>query len=255
MRKTTLKIHFIVHESFEGPGALISWALQHGHKTAISRLHENEPLPSSLEGIDMLIVMGGPQSPSTTQEECSHFNSVAEQTLIRDAITAGKAVIGICLGAQLIGAALGAPHERSPEPEIGKYPITLTEAGRESALFTAFEPVLDVGHWHNDMPGLTPRAIVMATSKGCPRQIVQYAPLVFGFQCHLEFTPELIEQLIAASQAELHALADRPFVQKPATLRSHDYKSMNARIFSFLDRLVVQIPPGKPRENTERLDR
>jgi len=239
-----MKIHFIIHEAFEGPGALALWALHRGHETGMSRLYDTEPLPSSLDGIDILVVMGGPQSPATTQEECPHFDSLAEQALIRDAITNGKVVIGICLGAQLIGAALGAPYEHSPEPEIGKYPITLTKAGRENENFLDFDSVLAVGHWHNDMPGLTSQATVIATSAGCPRQIVEYAPLVYGFQCHLEFTPELIEQLIIASEAELCVLADRPFVQSPSTLRGHDHKDMNMTMFSFLDRLVARMKSG-----------
>ncbi len=45
-------------------------------------------------------------------------------------IEANKAIIGVCLGAQLIGEALGAPYEHSPEKEIGSFPITLTEEGK-----------------------------------------------------------------------------------------------------------------------------
>ncbi|NVN42528.1 gamma-glutamyl-gamma-aminobutyrate hydrolase family protein [Asaia siamensis] len=238
-----MRVHFIIHEAFEGPGALALWTLHHGYTSIVTRLYEHDPLPSSLDKIDMLIVMGGPQSPATTQEECPHFDSLAEQALIREAIAAGKAVLGICLGAQLIGAALGAPYEHSPEPEIGKYLITLTETGRRSANLAAFGSRLEVGHWHNDMPGLTPQATILATSAGCPRQIVQYAPLVFGFQCHLEFTRDLVELLIDASQMELRQLADRPFVQPPETLRAHDYRDMNTRMFAFLDCLVSQISP------------
>ncbi|WP_439952646.1 glutamine amidotransferase-related protein, partial [Escherichia coli] len=72
-------------------------------------------------------VMGGPQDPATTLEECMYFDSKGEQALIASAVKTGKAVIGICLGSQLIGEALGAPFAHSPEKEIGKFPITLTE--------------------------------------------------------------------------------------------------------------------------------
>jgi anthranilate/para-aminobenzoate synthase component II len=55
--------------------------------------------------------MGGPQSPSTTREECPHFDAAAECALIARCVAAGKALVGVCLGAQLLGTALGARHE------------------------------------------------------------------------------------------------------------------------------------------------
>lgn len=67
-------------------------------------MYAGEPLPQSVDGIDLLVVMGGPQSPTTSLAECPHFDSAAEQVLIRRCAQAGKAVVGVCLGAQLIGA-------------------------------------------------------------------------------------------------------------------------------------------------------
>ena len=233
-----MHIHFVIHEAFEAPGAYETWAASRGHTVGYSRVYAGGALPASLQSIDMLIVMGGPQSPSTTTAECPHFDTKAEQALIARAVAAGKAVVGVCLGAQLIGEALGAPHEHSPETEIGKFPIVLTPAGRADDKFAHFGPTLEVGHWHSDMPGLTPDAVVIATSEGCPRQIVEYRELVYGFQCHMEFTPEVVELLIAASQAELATLAGRPYVQQPDALRRNDYAPMNTALFAFLDNLA-----------------
>ncbi|MCM5557377.1 type 1 glutamine amidotransferase [Pleomorphomonas sp. JP5] len=234
-----MRIHIVVHEAFEAPGAYETWAAGRGHSVAYSRVYLGEPLPTSVDGFDMLAVMGGPQSPATTVEECPHFDSPAEQALIARAIAAGKVVVGVCLGSQLMGEALGAPCERSPETEIGKFPITLTPAGRAHDLFAHFGPTLEVGHWHSDMPGLTPDAVVIATSEGCPRQIVAYGPLAYGFQCHMEFTPEVIDLLIAASEADLAARKTNRFVQQPAALRANDYTAMNEMLFTFLDKLVA----------------
>ncbi len=233
-----MRIHIVVHESFEAPGAYETWAASRGHTVAYSRVYLGEPLPTSVDGFDMLAVMGGPQSPATTIEECPHFDSRAEQALIAGAVAAGKVVVGVCLGSQLMGEALGAPHHHSPETEIGKFPITLTPAGLANDKFAHFGPTLEVGHWHSDMPGLTPDAVVIATSEGCPRQIVEYGPLAYGFQCHMEFTPEVIDLLIAASESDLAARKSQRFVQQPAALRANDYTAMNAALFTFLDKLV-----------------
>lgn len=240
-----MHVHFVVHESFEAPGAYETWAASRGHTVGYSRVYLGEPLPASLEAIDMLVVMGGPQSPSTTLAECPHFDSKAEQALIRRAIAAGKAVVGVCLGSQLMGEALGAPCEHSPEKEIGKFPIRLTPAGLANDKFASFGPVLEVGHWHSDMPGLTPDAVVIATSAGCPRQIIAYGKLAYGFQCHMELTPEVVDLLIAASAAEFPTLTARRFVQQPDALRRNDYTEMNEKLFVFLDKLVAEYKATK----------
>lgn len=143
-------------------------------------------------------------------------------------------------GRPAIGEALGARFGHSPEKEIGKFPISLTAEGKANAKVAHFGEALHVGHWHNDMPGLTADAKVLATSDGCPRQIVEYSPLVYGFQCHMEFTREVVELLIAASEAELATLTDRRFVQQPDTLRANHWDEMNQKLFVFLDRLEAE---------------
>jgi GMP synthase (glutamine-hydrolysing) len=233
-----MRIHFVVHEAFEAPGAYETWAEKRGHDVTYSRLYAHDPLPSAVENIDLLVVMGGPQDPSTTTNECPHFDAAAEKALIAKAVAAGRAVVGICLGSQLIGEALGATHAHSPEKEIGKFPITLTPEGQVNPKFAHFDRVLEVGHWHNDMPGLTKDAVILAFSEGCPRQIIEYSDLVYGFQCHMEFTPDVIELLIEASERELATLNGHRFVQKPEALRANDYRDMNEKLFGFLDKLA-----------------
>lgn len=234
-----MKIHFVVHEAFESPGAYEAWVKARGYEASYSRVYEHTTLPGNVDNIDLLVILGGPQSPATTQQECPHFDAAAECALIAKAVKAQKAVVGVCLGAQLLGEALGARVGHSPEKEIGKYPITLTAAGKACDKLAGFGDVLDVGHWHNDMPGLTDTAKVLAYSEGCPRQIVEYGPLVYGFQCHMEFTRDVVGLLIAASESELAAATDRRFVQQSAALLANDYDEMNQKLFGFLDKLVA----------------
>ena len=235
-----MRVHFIVHEDFEAPGAYETWAITRGHAVTYSRVYAGDRLPVDAAGIDFLIVMGGPQDPATTLEACPHFDAKAEQALIAAAVESGKAVIGICLGSQLIGEALGAPFAHSPEKEIGKFPIFLTEAAREDALFSHFAPTLEVGHWHNDMPGLTADAKIIAYSAGCPRQIVAYSDRVFGFQCHMELTLDVVERLIAHAEQELSRAAEFRFVNTPEQLRARDYSEMNQVLLAFLDKLEAR---------------
>lgn len=233
-----MHVHFIIHESFESAGAYLPWAETRGHHITWTRVYDSEPVPANADGFDMLVVFGGPQSPRTTLAECPYFDSKAEQHLINQAISAGRIVVGICLGSQLIGEALGASVCQSPEKEIGHYPITLTEAGKQHPLLAHFGSPLTVGHWHNDMPGLTDQATVHATSVGCPRQIVQYGNFVYGFQCHMEFTAEAVEGLIQHSEQELAEAKGKRFIRSKAEMREWDYKEMNEKLWQFLDLLV-----------------
>ncbi|NAX47491.1 hypothetical protein CAG70_10815 [Photobacterium halotolerans] len=235
-----MKVHFVMHEAFEGPGALLQWIDQRNYSTSYSRVYLGEVLPERGDDMDLLIVLGGPQSPATTREECPHFDAAAEITLIKKAVASKTPVVGFCLGAQLLGEALGAPHSRSLEPEVGCFPIVLNKHARLDRKFEGFPPELVVGHWHNDMPGLTPECQVLATSLGCPRQIVRYTPLAYGFQCHPEFTRDSVEGLIRHSGDDLNNHENKPFIQTADQLRNADYSEMNRALFSFLDALVAE---------------
>lgn len=233
-----MNVHFIIHEEFEAPGAYELWVKKHNYTATYSRVYLGDSLPHTVNNIDILVIMGGPQSPATTKEECPHYDSKAEQAIILAAVKAKKIVLGICLGSQLIGEALGAEFAHSPQKEIGKFPITLTEEGEKNPLFSHFGKALSVGHWHSDMPGLTKEAKILAYSEGCPRQIIEYSDIVYGFQCHMELTLDVVELLIAESKSILSRANTYPFVDTPEKLRSHNYNEMNEKLYTFLNKLV-----------------
>ena len=90
------------------------------------------------------------------------------------------------------------------------------------------------------MPGLTKNAVVLATSQGCPRQIIRFSPKHYAFQAHLEFDPEAVELLIAADGEEVlkEQSSKLTFVQKPKAIRNYAYREMNAKLYAFLDSLT-----------------
>lgn len=118
-----------MHESFESPAAIEAWAKRKDFNVAYTRLYSGDTFPEECN-FDFLVVMGGPQSPATTSEECPYFDAKKEIAFIEKAVEQDKIMLGVCLGAQLIGEALGAKFEHSPNREIGVFPITLTEDGK-----------------------------------------------------------------------------------------------------------------------------
>lgn len=242
-----MKIHFIIHEEFEGPGAILIWAEKHNYNISYSRVYKYEGLPNQHE-FDLLIVLGGPQSTNTSLSEVPYFDVEKEKDLIRNAIANNKIVIGICLGAQLVSEALGSQAIKSPEKEIGVFPITMSATGKQNPIFHQFPQTANVGHWHGDMPGLTSKSKVIASSDGCPRQIIEYSKFVYGFQCHLEFTRESVKLLIAHSEEELKKSSDEKYLQPPTAFIEYDYKEMNNLLFSFLDNLIMEFAESKSYE-------
>ncbi len=230
-----MKVRFIQQESWVEPGEYLAWAERHGYEAGITKCWEYEPVPETADA-DLLVVLGGSQCPATTKEECPFFDAEREMALIRGYVEAGKMVVGVCLGAQLLGEALGAPYSHSPEPEIGAVEARLTPAGKADSFFAGFGDRFPAGEWHNDMPGLTAESAVIAQSDGCPRQIVRYGKYVYGFQTHMEFTREIVAAGLQETAGEPFPAG--PFVQSPEQLLAFDWSGMNAMLSGFLDAMV-----------------
>jgi len=224
-----------MHESFESPAAIEIWAKTNSHMLTYTRLYAGDLLPTDTKNIDFLIIMGGPQSPATSLTECSYFDAKKEIAFIKNAIDNKKKVLGVCLGAQLIGEAYGAKFEHSPHREVGVFSIHLTEAAKKDPVFSQFPNILSVGHWHGDMPGVPKGAEILAYSEGCPRQVVKYDRFIYGFQCHFEFTKEAIQGMLNHCSSDIAQADIMPYIQDSKTLKSHDYDSINHYLFQFLD--------------------
>lgn len=219
-----------MHADFETPGVIVDWCRKHAISLKIEKPYKGEYLQE--RDFDCLITMGGPQSPL----EMKKFPYLIDEiSLIKRALNSNKTILGFCLGAQLIGEALGAKTERSPNKEIGVYPITLTEKGERDRLFQDFPETFDAIHWHNDMPGLTSESEILAYSEGCPRQIVKYKDNAYGIQCHFEINRDGIKNLISACPKDL---TNDKYVRSKDELLQHDYSSINNLMFTILDRLI-----------------
>ncbi len=225
-----MNILFVTHASFEKPGSIETWVKRNNHNSIEVCPYAGQSLPA-IDNFDMLVVMGGPQS--TIEIDKSPYLK-DEIELIKQALNMNIRIVGVCLGAQLISEALGAKTERSPNKEIGMYPVDLLDGARQDPIFSDFPVKFEVMHWHSDMPGLTDGIKLLAKSEGCPRQIYRFGDRVYGFQCHFELTRELVATMIEHCESDLKA---GKYVMTSEQLMALDYSKINAQMDKVLDYL------------------
>ncbi|MBI5686569.1 MAG: type 1 glutamine amidotransferase [Verrucomicrobia bacterium] len=227
-----MNIHYLQHVSFEGLASIEPWAATRGHRITATRLHAGEPLPQ-LDRFDWLVVMGGPMN---IYEDEKFPWLAAEKRFIKSAIEAGKIVLGVCLGAQLIAGALGGPVTRNAHKEIGWFPVRKTAAAARSRVGEALPEELEVFHWHGDTFAIPPGALHAARSAACESQAFIYDERVVGLQFHLETTPESA-RLLAAHCAD--ELVGGPFIQTAGAMLADErrFGRINEAMWKLLDRL------------------
>ncbi|MBD7894389.1 GMP synthase [Limosilactobacillus sp. Sa3CUN2] len=233
-----MRICFIQHEPYVGPGYYLTWARDHQYDVQIINCHVEKPTPQLVQKADMLVVLGGPQNPHTSKQKCSYFDAQAERETIRAFIQQRRMVVGVCLGGQLIGESLGIPYEHSLHKEEGAVQVWLNESGKQDPLLQNFQDSAFLGEWHNDMMGVNSQTPVLAFSEGCPRQIVRYGELVYGLQCHMELTPPDYERLIDKIGDDVKKYQQYQYVQSAKEIRKIDCQTMNRNLVNFLDNLI-----------------
>ncbi len=194
-----LRIHVLQHVPFEGPAMITHWAKNHGHQLTCSKLYQGGNLPEQRD-FDWLIIMGGPMGVYDTKQ---YEWLTLEQAFIRSTIAAGKYILGICLGAQLLATALGArvyPHQHR---EIGWFDIHRSADIQETLLENIWPETIKVFHWHGDTFDLPPEARQIASSEACQNQGFILDNRIIGLQFHIEVTMNAVATLIEHCGNEL----------------------------------------------------
>ncbi len=167
------------HLTFEDLGSLASVLEGEGYRLILIEAGI-DPLPDPLS-FDLVVVLGGPIGVNDGR---SYPSIAAEREWLAPRLAARRPTLGICLGAQLMAAALGAEVAPMSRKEIGFAPLTLTEAGRCGPL-TALEGV-PVLHWHGEAFETPAMAENLATTSACATQAFAVGRVVLGLQFHAE---------------------------------------------------------------------
>jgi GMP synthase-like glutamine amidotransferase len=179
-----MRVACLLHAEHEDTGCIAPWLLARGHDVHEVRLHAGEPLPA-LDAFDWLMVMGGPMN---IYEHAAYPWLVPEKKLIADAVAAGRRVLGVCLGSQLLADALGGEVTRNAETEIGWFEVRGNGALKTSTAFAGFPETFEAFHWHGDTFAIPPGARLLLGSDACAHQAFDRGPRVAGIQFHLELT-------------------------------------------------------------------
>lgn len=177
---------------------------------------------------DLLVVLGGPIGVYDVEQ----YPFLAQElSMLRQRLNERRPVLGICLGAQLMAAALGARVYPSGVKEIGWGPITLTPAGRESCLKQLAASNYTVLHWHGDTFDLPPEATLLASTELVKHQAFSIGRHALALQFHVEADPRKIESWLIGHTCELGIANLKPNELRAATAKlAADHRDHSVRV-------------------------
>lgn len=185
------------HVHFEDLGAFMVPLEEAGYAICYSDAGMDDPV--DVGAFDLLAVLGGPIG---AYEEPLYPFLEGELALIARQLDAGKPVLGICLGAQLMAKALGARVYPGPAKEIGWKTLNLTEEGKQTLGALEGCPVL---HWHGDTFDLPAGATNLASTDICKHQAFRVGSHALAFQFHPEAQIQGFERWLIGHTGEIGA--------------------------------------------------
>jgi GMP synthase-like glutamine amidotransferase len=239
-----MRLHVIKHVEFEGPGLIAEWAAANGHELTES-LASTQVYPLC-DDVDLLVIMGGPMD---ADDEVASPWLHAEKHFVVECIAAGHAVLGVCLGAQILAEVLGGKVKRSHNKEIGWHVIEKTIVGRVEPLVAGWPDAVVVGQWHGDTFDLPAGLEPLFSSEACANQAFVFDNRVVGLQFHLEWTEEVLTRLMQECRSEL--VDGEMWVMSASEIRDEMPDRIDASrdlLFSLLDAITADIrsPVGDP---------
>jgi len=177
------------HEPCETPGVIEDVLVERGARITRVEVEAGETLPD-WRGFDLVVAMGGPMG---AYEDDLHPWLAPERALLAGAAAGGIACLGVCLGSQLLAAAIGGRAYQGPAPELGLLEVELTAAGRADPVMAGLGDTFTVLQWHGDTFDLPGDAAVLASSAAYPNQAFRWRNS-YGVQFHAEVTPAMADE-------------------------------------------------------------
>jgi len=164
-----------------------------GVELDVIRPFAGESLPTDIHGHDALVVFGGEQN---ARDDLTHPYLPALAGAMKCFGDAGKAVLGICLGSQLLARAYGGENLIGAAPEFGWRDIALTDGAKSDPVLGHLGRQFVSFQWHDDTFTLPPDAIRLAENDIASNQGFRIGRAAYGMQFHFEADRPVVEEWI-----------------------------------------------------------
>lgn len=225
-------ICIIKHAEIEGPGTLQDFFSETFFEIHTVELWRDAHLPP-LDECEAILSLGGPMNVYETQ---TYPFLSKEEDYIKKALDENIPFLGICLGAQLLARACGAPVTRAPHEEIGWSAVTVTPEARGDTLLGGFRDTLEVFQWHQDTFALPYSAVLLATGKTCRNQAFRIGESAWGLQFH----PEMTEEMFQAWLKDCPECIDKNKIMHEYFKKRNAYRKQAKQMYLNFERVVAE---------------
>ena len=202
------RILVVEHEASCPPHLVGRWLTEAGCTLEVCRPYAGDAI-ADLTAYDGVLVLGG-EMGANDDDTVPWLAPL--KVAIREAVAAGTPLLGICLGHQLVAAALGGEVAPNPRGQtVGLTDVRWADAAADDdwvAGRTGDEVAI---HWNNDVVTRLPDgAVVLAHSPDGEVQVVRFAPRAWGIQAHPEVDADIVRHWAVTERDEHVSLGRDP---------------------------------------------